>query len=58
MFPELHKQDIVGAHINRAVKVQPLQVLHYSRLIPTGDDRTQRLLRAQHFAVRQLHPQQ
>jgi protoporphyrinogen oxidase len=35
MYPDLREEDIVGAHINRAVKVQPLQVLHYSRLIPT-----------------------
>jgi protoporphyrinogen oxidase len=34
MFPDLREDDIVSAHIHRAVKVQPLQVLHYSRLIP------------------------
>jgi protoporphyrinogen oxidase len=34
MFPDLPEDDIVSAHIHRAVKVQPLQVLHYSKLIP------------------------
>jgi len=34
MFPDLREQDIVGAHINRATKVQPLQVLHYSKRVP------------------------
>jgi protoporphyrinogen oxidase len=34
MFPDLRDQDIVGAHINRAARVQPLQVLHYSRRVP------------------------
>jgi len=35
MFPELARCGIVGRHINRAVKVQPLQVLGYSALVPT-----------------------
>ena len=26
--------EIEGVHINRAVKVQPLQVLNYSQLVP------------------------
>jgi protoporphyrinogen oxidase len=34
MFPDLTDEDIVGVHINRAVKVQPLQVLNYSQLVP------------------------
>jgi len=34
MFPELKADDIVAAHINRAVKMQPLQVLNYSRIVP------------------------
>lgn len=34
MFPELKSDDIVAAHINRAIKVQPLQVLNYSSLVP------------------------
>lgn len=34
MFPDLGVADIESVHINRAVKVQPLQVLHYSRLVP------------------------
>jgi protoporphyrinogen oxidase len=35
MYPDLQEEDIAGAHIHRAVKVQPLQVLHYSKLVPT-----------------------
>ncbi|MGQ0811348.1 MAG: NAD(P)/FAD-dependent oxidoreductase [Nitrospiraceae bacterium] len=35
MFPDLREEEIVSAHINRAVRVQPLQVLHYSKLVPT-----------------------
>lgn len=34
MFPGLTADDIQGLHINRAFKVQPLQVLNYSSLIP------------------------
>jgi len=34
IFPELKTDDIVTAQINRAVKVQPLQVLNYSNLVP------------------------
>lgn len=34
MFPDLADGDIVGAHIHRAVKVQPLQVVGYSELVP------------------------
>lgn len=34
MFPDLTADDIVAAPINRAFKVQPLQVLNYSQLVP------------------------
>ena len=34
MFPKLDTADIEAVHINRAVKVQPLQVLGYSQLVP------------------------
>lgn len=34
MYPELAAEEIVGAHVNRALKVQPLQVLDYSSLVP------------------------
>jgi protoporphyrinogen oxidase len=34
MFPNLKPEDIEGVHINRAAKVQPLQVLGYSSLVP------------------------
>jgi protoporphyrinogen oxidase len=34
MFPDLDERDIESVHINRAVKVQPLQVLNYSTLVP------------------------
>jgi protoporphyrinogen oxidase len=34
MYPDLQPEDIVEVFINRAIKVQPLQVLHYSQLIP------------------------
>lgn len=37
MFPDLPQRGLVARHINRAVKVQPLQVLGYSRLVPTVD---------------------
>lgn len=33
MFPELKDSDIESVHINRAIKVQPLQVLNYSSLV-------------------------
>ncbi len=35
LFPDLQETDIVALHINRAAKVQPLQVLHYSKKVPT-----------------------
>ena len=34
MWPEYKLAEIEGVHINRAVKVQPLQVLNYSQLVP------------------------
>ncbi len=34
IFPELKADDIVVSHINRAQKMQPLQVLNYSSLVP------------------------
>jgi protoporphyrinogen oxidase len=34
MFPSLDANDIVSAHINKASKMQPLQVLNYSHLVP------------------------
>lgn len=34
MFPDLEQVGIESVHINRAVKVQPLQVLDYSRIVP------------------------
>lgn len=34
MFPNLDSNNIIAVHINRAQKMQPLQVLNYSRLVP------------------------
>ncbi|MBF2066462.1 MAG: NAD(P)/FAD-dependent oxidoreductase [Calothrix sp. C42_A2020_038] len=34
MFPDFSADDIVSVHINRALKMQPLQVLNYSNLVP------------------------
>jgi hypothetical protein len=34
MFPEMNFEDIESVHINRATKVQPLQVVNYSALVP------------------------
>ncbi|MBW4612841.1 MAG: NAD(P)/FAD-dependent oxidoreductase [Desmonostoc vinosum HA7617-LM4] len=34
IFPEITTDDIVAVHINRAAKMQPLQVLNYSSLVP------------------------
>jgi protoporphyrinogen oxidase len=33
MFPDFPEAEIVGVHLNRALKVQPLQVLGYSGLV-------------------------
>jgi protoporphyrinogen oxidase len=35
MFPQLQSRHVVAMHINRAVKVQPLQVMGYSQLVPS-----------------------
>lgn len=35
MFPHLQEKEIETIHINRAFEVQPLQVMNYSRIIPT-----------------------
>jgi len=34
LYPEFNVADLVATHINRAFKVQPLQVLNYSNIIP------------------------
>jgi protoporphyrinogen oxidase len=34
MFPNFRAQDIYSIHIHRALKVQPLQVINYSSLVP------------------------
>ncbi len=34
LYPEFKDADIVSTHINRAFKVQPLQVLNYSNIVP------------------------
>src|SRR5919109_4433046 len=34
MFPDLKIEEIEGVYLNRAVKVQPLQVLNYSSIVP------------------------
>ncbi|GAB4419816.1 MAG: NAD(P)/FAD-dependent oxidoreductase [Bacteroidia bacterium] len=34
MYPDLRDADIAAVHINRAFKVQPLQVLDYSQIVP------------------------
>jgi protoporphyrinogen oxidase len=34
MFPNLKAEEIESVHINRAFKVQPLQVLNYSNFVP------------------------
>jgi len=36
MFPEFDLGSMVGLHINRAFKVQPLQIIGYSELVPTA----------------------
>jgi protoporphyrinogen oxidase len=39
IFPDLPDDQIVGSRIHRAFKVQPLQVLEYSKLIPRQETR-------------------
>ena len=34
MLPEFNMSSIVSVHVNRAQRVQPLQVLGYSRRVP------------------------
>jgi len=34
MYPQITEEDIVSVHVNREFKVQPLQVLNYSKIIP------------------------
>ncbi|MEX0275110.1 MAG: NAD(P)/FAD-dependent oxidoreductase [Flavobacteriaceae bacterium] len=34
LYPDFDHDHIISAHLNKAVKVQPLQVLHYSEKIP------------------------
>jgi protoporphyrinogen oxidase len=41
MFPDFDHRDIVSVHINRALKVQPLQVLDYSARVQTPRTRHQ-----------------
>ena len=43
MFPEFDESDIISVHVNRAIKVQPLQVLGYSGLVPGVQTRDPRL---------------
>ena len=37
LYPDFDTSDIVSTHLNRAFKVQPLQVLNYSEIIPKID---------------------
>jgi protoporphyrinogen oxidase len=34
LFPQFDEAEVESVHINRAAKVQPLQVVGYSRLVP------------------------
>lgn len=43
MFPEFDYNDIVDIHVNRAIKVQPLQVLNYSKQVPSAETHHDRL---------------
>ncbi len=43
MFPHFDHADIISVHVNRAIKVQPLQVLDYSTLVPSASTRDPRL---------------
>lgn len=57
MFPELNNEDIVSVHLNRAVKVQPLQVLNYSKIVPsvTTDSRNFFVLNTAQFVNNTLN---
>jgi len=35
IFPEFDRADVESVHVNRAFKVQPLQVLNYSSIVPS-----------------------
>lgn len=37
MFPEVEDDDIVSARIYRAIKVQPLQVMNFSSIVPKSE---------------------
>lgn len=37
MYPDLKEEEIVSVHMNRAFKVQPLQVLNYSEIVPQAE---------------------
>ncbi|MEZ4774698.1 MAG: NAD(P)/FAD-dependent oxidoreductase [Bacteroidia bacterium] len=39
LYPELKDSDIQSVHINRAFKVQPLQFLNYSQIVPQTETR-------------------
>ncbi len=41
LFPDLQTSDVVGLHLNRALKVQALQVLNYSTRVPQVTTRHQ-----------------
>lgn len=43
MFPDFPMQDIVNTYVHRAVKVQPLQVLNYSSMVPSVSTNDPRL---------------
>ena len=37
LYPDFKDEDLISIHVNRAFKVQPLQVLNYSSLVPEVD---------------------
>jgi protoporphyrinogen oxidase len=39
LFPEFEQKQIVSYHVNRAAKVQPLQVLGFSDIVPRSETR-------------------
>lgn len=43
MFPEYDTSEIVSVHVNRAFKVQPLQVLNYSNMVTSAKTNHDRL---------------
>ncbi len=43
MFPDFKESDIISVHVHRAVKVQPLQVLDYSSMVPSVETSDPRL---------------